>query len=98
MCAEKRARMPGRRGRTPLPKGEVSEGKTGAREEFAEAAFADALAIYMLSLAVDFDYAELREREYPLLAPGALADRLKMMAGLFPAPEGYEFSIRYRRR
>ena len=81
-----------------LPRGEGAEGKAGARAEFEEAAFADALAIYMLSLAVDFDYAELREREYPLLAPAALAERLKMMAGLFPAPDGYEFSIRYRRR
>jgi hypothetical protein len=69
-----------------------------ARTEFLEAAFADALAIYMLSLAVDFDYAELREREYPLLAPAALADRLRLMAQLFPPNAGYEFAIRYRRR
>src|SRR5580692_2021180 len=39
-----------------------------ARSSFFEAAFSDALAIYMLSLAVDFDYHDLREREYPLLA------------------------------
>jgi len=69
-----------------------------ARLEFLEAAFADALAIYQLSLAVDFDYAELREREYPLLAPAALADRLRLMAQLFPPNVGYDFSIRYRRR
>ena len=69
-----------------------------ARLDFLEAAFADALAIYQLSLAVDFDYAELREREYPLLAPAALADRLRLMAQLFPANSGYDFSIRYRRR
>ena len=69
-----------------------------ARAEFGEAAFADALAIYLLSLAVDFDYSELREREYPLLAPTALAERLRLVAGLFPPNEGYEFSIRYRRR
>ena len=69
-----------------------------ARLDFMESAFADALAIYMLSLAVDFDYAELREREYPLLAPNALADRLRLMATLFPPNDGYEFSIRYRRR
>ena len=55
-----------------------------ARNEFLEAAFADSLAIYQLSLAVDFDYSELREREYPLLAPNALADRLRLMARLFP--------------
>ena len=69
-----------------------------ARTEFFEAAFADSVAIYLLSLAVDFDYAELREREYPLLAPNALADRLRLMAKLFPPNHGYEFSIRYRRR
>ena len=43
-----------------------------ARNNFLEAAFSDAVAIYQLSLAVDFDYSELREREYPLLAPQAL--------------------------
>jgi len=69
-----------------------------AKTEFFESAFADALAIYLLSLAVDFDYSELREREYPLLAPSALADRLRLMAHLFPPNAGYEFSIRYRRR
>ncbi len=69
-----------------------------AKGEFLDAAFSDAVAIYQLSLAVDFDYAELREREYPLLAPNALADRLRMVAKLFPPNAGYEFSIRYRRR
>jgi hypothetical protein len=69
-----------------------------ARLEYLDAAYADSLAIYQLSLAVDFDYAELREREYPLLAPAALADRLRLMAQLFPPNPGYDFSIRYRRR
>jgi hypothetical protein len=69
-----------------------------AKSEFLESAFADALAIYLLSLAVDFDYSELREREYPLLAPASLAERLRLMAQLFPPNPGYEFSIRYRRR
>jgi hypothetical protein len=69
-----------------------------AKTDFLEAAFSDAVAIYMLSLAVDFDYSELREREYPLLAPQALAERLRMVARLFPANSDYEFAIRYRRR
>jgi len=69
-----------------------------ARTEFIEAAFSDAIAIYMLSLAVDFDYSELREREYPLLAPQALAERLRLVARLFPPNAEYEFAIRYRRR
>jgi hypothetical protein len=69
-----------------------------AKGEFLEAAFADAVAIYLLSLATDFDYSELREREYPLLAPQALAERLRLVNRLFPANVGYEFAIRYRRR
>jgi hypothetical protein len=70
------------------------KGKTA----FLESAFSDAVAIYQLSLSVDFDYSELREREYPLLAPLALADRLRLVARLFPPNPTYEFSIRYRRR
>jgi hypothetical protein len=69
-----------------------------AKTSFLESAFSDALAIYQLSLSVDFDYSELREREYPLLAPQALADRLRLVAKLFPPNPTYEFSIRYRRR
>jgi hypothetical protein len=69
-----------------------------ARNSFLESAFSDAVAIYQLSLAVDFDYSELREREYPLLAPQALADRLRLVARLFPPNPSYEFAIRYRRR
>ena len=69
-----------------------------AKSSFLESAFSDAVAIYQLSLSVDFDYSELREREYPLLAPHALADRLRLVAKLFPPNPGYEFSIRYRRR
>ena len=78
--------------------GDKSQPDEKAKTEFFESAFADAIAIYLLSLAVDFDYSELREREYPLLAPTALADRLRLMAHLFPPNAGYEFSIRYRRR
>ena len=69
-----------------------------AKNSFLEAAFSDALAIYQLSLSVDFDYSELREREYPLIAPAALAERLRLMAKLFPPNAGYEFAIRYRRK
>jgi len=69
-----------------------------ARNAFFEASFSDALAIYMLSLAVDFDYHDLREREYPLLAAPALAERLRHVAALFPANSGYEFQIHYRRK
>ncbi|WP_263382904.1 hypothetical protein [Granulicella arctica] len=69
-----------------------------AKSEYLEAAFADAVAIYQLSLSVDFNYSELREREYPLLAPQPLAERLRLAARLFPPNPGYEFAIRYRRR
>jgi hypothetical protein len=68
------------------------------KSDYLEAAFSDAVAIYLLSLAVDFDYSELREREYPLLAPQALAERLRLVARLFPPTPEYEFAIRYRRR
>src|ERR1035437_3420192 len=80
----------------------IRDGKTRidekAKTDFLEAAFSDAAAIYMLSLSVDFDYSELREREYPLLAPQALAERLRLVARLFPPNPDYEFAIRYRRR
>jgi hypothetical protein len=69
-----------------------------AKTEFLDAAFSDAVAIYLLSLTVDFDYSELREREYPLLAPQALAERLRLVAQLLPPNPDYEFAIRYRRR
>ena len=69
-----------------------------ARNVYVESAFSDALAIYMLSLAVDFEYHDLREREYPLLAAPALAERLRNIAGLFPPNPGYEFQILYRRK
>jgi hypothetical protein len=68
------------------------------RNSYVAAAFTDAVAIYLLSLALDFDYSELREREYPLLAPAALAARLRLVAELFPVNPGYEFAVKYRRR
>ena len=68
------------------------------RTFYLEAAFSDAVAIYLLSLALDFDYSELREREYPLLTPSALAARLRVVADLYPPNPGYEFAVSYRRR
>jgi len=69
-----------------------------ARNSFFESSFSDAMAVYMLSLAVDFDYHDLREREYPLLAAPALAERLRHVASLFPVNVGYDFQILYRRK
>ena len=69
-----------------------------AKSSFFESAFSDALAIYMLSLTLDFNYTDLREREYPLLAPAALAERLRHVAQLFPPNRGYEFAVLYRRK
>lgn len=68
------------------------------RASYLQAAFSDAVAIYLLSLALDFDYSELREREYPLLAPGALAARLRLVAEMYPPTAGYDFAVRYKRR
>jgi hypothetical protein len=69
-----------------------------SRNSYNESAFADSLAIYMLAVAVDFDYHDLREREYPLLVAPALAERLRHVASLFPANLGYEFQVLYRRK
>jgi hypothetical protein len=69
-----------------------------AKSSFFEAAFSDALAIYMLSLTLDFNYTDLREREYPLLAAPALAERLRHVAALFPPNAGYVFQISYRHK
>ena len=78
--------------------GDVLRVNEKAKVEYLESAFSDAVAIYLLSLALDLNYSELREREYPLLAPQPLAERLRCVAGLFPPNPGYEFAIRYRRR
>jgi hypothetical protein len=78
--------------------GEPMPADERARKNFEESAFSDSLAIYMLSLALDFEYHDLREREYPLLAAPALAERLRHIASLFPANETYEFQILYRRK
>jgi hypothetical protein len=69
-----------------------------ARNDYLSTTFADSIAIYLLSLALDVDYFELREREYPLLAPTALAERLRAVSDLFPPNPGFEFAIYYRRR
>jgi len=67
------------------------------KNEYFEATFADTISIYLLSLYLDVDYRDLRERDYPLLAPSALAERLRKVAELFPANAGFEFSVLYRR-
>ena len=67
------------------------------KNEYFEATFADTISIYLLSLYLDVDYRDLRERDYPLLAPSALAERLKKVAELFPANAGFEFAVLYRR-
>jgi hypothetical protein len=69
-----------------------------AKNDYFAATFSDAIAIYMLALLLDVDYHELREREYPLLAPNALAERLRKIHELFPPNHGFEFNIFYRRR
>lgn len=69
-----------------------------ARNDYLESAFSDAIAIYMLSTFIDVDYYDLREREYPLLAPNPLAERLRLVSELFPPSPGFEFNVYYRRR
>lgn len=69
-----------------------------AKSDYLAAAFSDSIAIYLLSLCLDVDYYELREREYPLLAPSALAARLRKVAELFPPNPGFQFNVFYKRR
>jgi hypothetical protein len=68
------------------------------KNEFLSAAFADAISIYLLSLCLEVDYYDLRERDYPLLAPAPLAERLRKVAELFPPNPGFEFAVYYKRR
>jgi len=68
------------------------------KNEYFEATFSDTISIYLLSLFLDVDYYDLRERDYPLLAASALAQRLRKVAELFPANSGFEFSMLYKRR
>lgn len=68
------------------------------RNEYLAATFSDAISIYLLSLFIDVDYYDLRERDYPLLAPAQLAERLRKVAELFPPNPGYEFAIYHKRR
>jgi hypothetical protein len=68
------------------------------KNEYLAASFADAISIYLLSLYLDVDYYDLRERDYPLLAPTPMAERLRKVAEIFPPNPGFEFNIYYRRR
>ena len=68
------------------------------KNEYFAATFADAISIYLLSLFIDVDYYDLRERDYPLLAPAQMAERLRKVAELFPPNPGFEFAIYYKRR
>jgi hypothetical protein len=68
------------------------------KNEYFSATFSDAISIYLLSSFLDVDYYDLRERDYPLLAPAAMAERLKKVAELFPANPGFEFAVYYKRR
>jgi hypothetical protein len=69
-----------------------------ARTDYLQAAFADSIAVYMLGTFIDVDYFDLREREYPLLSPAPLAERLRKAAEIFPANPGFEFAVYYKRR
>src|ERR1700726_4508702 len=68
------------------------------KNEYLAASFADAISIYLLALYLAVDYYDLRDRDYPLLAPTAMAERLRKIAEIFPPNPGFEFNIYYRRR
>src|SRR5580698_654976 len=93
------------RGETSLDAFEARKLATGGgldaerfKNEYLDATFSDTISIYLLSLYLDVDYYDLRERDYPLLAPSALADRLRKVAELFPPNSGFEFAVLYKRR
>src|SRR5438445_6332815 len=93
------------RGETSLDAWEARKLATGDgpdaeryRNEYFEATFSDTISIYLLSLYLDMDYYDLRERDYPLLAPAALAERLRKVAEMFPPNPGFDFAILYKRR
>jgi hypothetical protein len=95
----------GARGETSLDAWESRKLATGHgadaekhKNEYLAATFSDAISIYLLSLFIDVDYYDLRERDYPLLAPAQMAERLRRVAELFPANPGFEFAIHYKRR
>ena len=95
----------GVRGETSLDAWEARKLATGHgadaekyKNEYFAASFADAISIYLLSLYLDVDYHDLRERDYPLLAPAPMAERLRKIAEIFPPNPGFEFNIYYRRR
>ena len=95
----------GVRGETSLDAWESRKFATGHgsdtekhKNEYFAAAFSDAISIYLLSLFLDVDYHDLRERDYPLLAPAALSERLRKIAELFAPNPGFEFNVYYRRR
>src|SRR6202162_3164818 len=68
------------------------------KNEYFDATFSDTISIYLLSLYLDVDYYDLRERDYPLLAPWALAERVRKVAELFPSNKGFDFAVLYKRR
>lgn len=68
------------------------------RGDYTSAAFSDAIAIYLLTTQLDVEYQDLRERDYPLLAPKALSERLRKVAELFPPEPGFEFNILHKRK
>lgn len=95
----------GARGETSLDAWDARKAATSTgpeteknKNEYFAAAFSDAISIYLLSLYLDVDYYDLRERDYPLLAPSSLAERLRKIAELFPPNSGFEFAIYYKRR
>ena len=95
----------GIRGETSLDAWEARKLATGDvpdaeryKNEYFEATFSDTISIYLLSLYLDVDYYDLRERDYPMLAPTALAERLRKVAEMFPPNSGFDFAILYKRR
>ncbi|PYV60172.1 MAG: hypothetical protein DMG95_14315 [Acidobacteria bacterium] len=66
--------------------------RAGVSREFADLVWKQAES------GIRGETSDLRERDYPLLAPNALAERLRKVTELFPPNPGFEFAVYYRRR
>src|SRR5258708_8877430 len=90
----------GIRGETSLDAWEARKLATGDlpdaeryKNEYFAATFSDTISIYLLSLYLDVGYYDLRERDYPMLPPTALADRLRKGPHMLPPHSGFHFPI-----
>jgi hypothetical protein len=81
--------------RQALAKAKPGASENEAWENYRRAVETDTLGLYMASLFTDIFYEDLFEpdAEYPLLAPDAVYERVRMAERLYPANRGYSLQI-----